>query len=150
MEMADIAEASESDYSLDQDEQASMCVDYTTAEARSQLAKMVMRLFDHWQIGTATKSALLGMNPQRKSSLERYKEGKPLTYSPDLLERVGHLMAIHTSLRILFPYDRDLVYKWVSTQNKAFDGMTPIEYMTEFRFAGLLKVRTYLEVARSH
>jgi hypothetical protein len=37
----------------------------------------------------------------------------------------------------------------MSTRNKAFDNLTPVEIVKEYGFAGLLMVRGYLDRARS-
>ena len=41
------------------------------------------------------------------------------------LPRAGHLLGIHKALRIMFPHDRDLAYRWVSTPNRRFAGARP-------------------------
>lgn len=125
-----------------------MLADYTSPEGRASLSRMLFKLFSLWQLTPAAETALLGLNPNSRASLDAYRAGKPLANSHDLLDRAGHLLAIHKSLRILFPYDRELAYSWVSCPNKAFGGKTPLEVMVEYRFAGLLKVRAYLEHAR--
>ena len=51
-------------------------------------------------------------------------------------------------LRLLFPHNRDLAYRWMTTRNKAFDNLTPVEVVKEWGFAGLLMVRAYLDRAR--
>ena len=77
--------------------------------------------------------------------MSNYRRGKPIGTSRDQYERVGHLLGIHKSLRLLFPQNRDLAYRWMSTRNKAFDNLTPVEVVKERGFAGLLMVRAYLE-----
>jgi Protein of unknown function (DUF2384) len=93
---------------------------------------MVMALLDHWRLSTEDQAALLGLAAS----------------SRDQLERVGHLLGIHKNLRLLFPQNRDLAYRWMSTRNKAFDNLAPVEVVAKWGFAGLLRVRAYLERAR--
>ena len=119
-----------------------------TRDARVRLARMVTTLFQHWQLSTVEQSALLGMSTSHRATLARYRRGEPLADSRDLLDRVGHLLGIHKSLRILFPHDPDLAYRWMSTRNRAFDNLTPVEVVKEWGFAGLLMVRAYLDRAR--
>jgi hypothetical protein len=64
------------------------------------------------------------------------------------VKRVGHLLGIYKNLRLLFPQNRDLADRWMSTRNKAFDNLTPVEVVKEWGFAGLLMVRGYLDRAR--
>ena len=82
--------------------------DLKTPEARGRLAQMIMRLFEHWQLSTAEQAALLGLSADNRSTLSRYRKGDPLADSRDLLDRAGHLLGVHKSLRIQFPQDRDL------------------------------------------
>lgn len=115
---------------------------------RGTLAKMVMTLFDHWKLATEDQAALLGIAPNNRAALTRYRKGEPIGTSRDQYERVGHLLGIHKNLRLLFPQNRDLAYGWMSTRNKAFDNLTPVGVIKEWGFAGLLMVRSYLDRAR--
>lgn len=115
---------------------------------RGTLAKMVMSLLDHWKLGTEDQAALLGLAASNRAALARYRKGEAIGSSRDQYERVGHLLGIHKSLRLLFPHNRDLAYRWMTTRNKAFDNRTPIEVIKDWGFAGLLMVRAYLDRAR--
>ena len=86
--------------------------------------------------------------PRRSTRLARYRKGEALAAHRDLLERVGILLGIHKSLRLLFPHNRDLAYAWMAQRNRAFDGMTPTEAIKQWGFSGLLMVRAYLDKAR--
>lgn len=115
---------------------------------RGALAKMVLQLFEHWKLSSEAQLALLGLAASSRSALTRYRKGEPLAQNRDLLERVGHMLAIHKNLRLLFPHNRDIAYAWMSTRNKAFGGRTPSEVIAEIGFAGLLMVRSYLDRVR--
>lgn len=120
----------------------------TTTQDRSILAVMTMKLFDHWNLSTEDQAALLGLAPHNRSALGRYRKGEPIGSTRDQYERVGHLLGIHKNLRLLFPYNRDLSYKWMSARNKAFNNLTPVDVIKDYGFAGLLMVRAYLDKAR--
>lgn len=49
------------------------------------------------------------------------------------------MLCIHKTLRIIFPHDRDLAYKWVSIPSRRFEGKKPLEIMTR-DYEGLLAV----------
>jgi uncharacterized protein (DUF2384 family) len=115
---------------------------------RGALAKMVMTLLDHWKLPTEDQAALLGIAASNRAALTRYRKGEPIGTSRDQFERVGHLLGIHKNLRMLFPNNRDLAYRWMSTRNKAFDNLTPVDIVKEWGFSGLLMVRAYLDRAR--
>lgn len=115
---------------------------------RGALAKMVMKLLDHWDLSTEDQAALLGIAPSNRAALSKYRRGNPIGTNRDQYERVGHLLGIHKNLRLLFPQNRDLAYRWMSTRNKAFDNLTPVEVVRDWGFTGLLMVRAYLDRAR--
>ena len=101
--------------------------DLRSRQSRAQLARMIAQLLDHWQLGAADQALLLGLSGQSRSTLARYRRGEPLADSADLLARAGHLLGIHKALRILFPQDRDLAYRWVSAPNRRFGERSPLE-----------------------
>jgi uncharacterized protein (DUF2384 family) len=123
-------------------------VEAGVAEDRGALARMVMKLLDHWQLSTEDQAALLGLAASNRAALGRYRRGEAIGGSRDQFERVGHLLGIHKSLRLLFPQNRDLAYRWMTTRNRALDNRTPVEVIKEQGFAGLLIVRGYLDRAR--
>ena len=115
---------------------------------RGALAKMVLTLFDHWNLTTEDQALLLGLASTNRAALSRYRKGEPIGASRDQYDRVGHLLAIHKNLRLMVPKNRELAYRWISTRNKAFDNLTPVEVIKEWGFAGLLLVRSYLDHAK--
>ena len=117
---------------------------------RGALARMVMQLFDHWQLSTEDQASLLGLAPGNRAALGRYRKGEPVGGSRDQYDRVGHLLAIHKNLRLLFPHNRELAYRWMTARNRAFDNLTPVDIIKEWGFDGLLKVRAYLDHARGN
>jgi CTP:molybdopterin cytidylyltransferase MocA len=118
------------------------------SQDRGALAKMVMTLLDHWKLSTEDQAALLGIAASNRAALTRYRKGEPIGTSRDQFERVGHLLGIHKNLRLLFPQNRELAYRWMSTRNKAFDNLAPVDVVSQWGFAGLLMVRSYLDRAR--
>lgn len=121
--------------------------DIRTREGRERLARMVTRLFELWLLSTTEQAALLGLSADNRSTLARYRKGDPLADSRDLLDRAGHLLGIHKSLRILFPQDRDLAYRWMTTANRRL-GARPVDVVIQRGFEGLLAVRRYLDFER--
>src|SRR5262245_17046550 len=122
-------------------------LDLKTRDARERLARLVTRLFELWQLSTTEQAALLGLSADNRSTLARYRKGDPLADSRDLLDRAGHLLGIHKSLRILFPQDRDLAYRWMTTANRRL-GARPVDVVMQRGFEGLLAVRRFLDFER--
>lgn len=122
-------------------------LDVASRDSRARLAAMVTQLLEHWKLGAAEQAAVLGLSTASRSTLARYREGEPLADSRDLLDRAGHLLGIHKSLRILFPYDRDLAYGWMTQFNRRL-GARPVDLVIEHGFEGLLALRRYLDFQR--
>ena len=122
-------------------------VNIAAKDSRESLAKMLSKLFDHWGISSVEQCALLGLAASSRMTLSRYRKGAPLDNTTDLLGRAGHLLGIHKSLRIMFPYNRELAYRWVTAPNLRFAGKTPLEIMCN-GYEGLLSVRRYLDFER--
>jgi hypothetical protein len=122
-------------------------VDLHARASRERLAKMVVSLLEHWNLPPSDQAVLLGLSPQSRSTIARYRRGEPLADSSDLLARAGHLLGIHKALRIIFPHDRDLAYRWVGAPNARF-GTTPLEIMKRHGYEGILAVRRYLDFER--
>ena len=122
-------------------------IDLHQRQNRERLARMVVKLFDHWQLSAPDQASLLGLSPASRATVARYRNGEPLADNTDLLARAGHLLGIHKALRILFPHDRDLAYRWVSTPNRRFGERKPLETLKQ-GYEGILAVRRYLDFER--
>ncbi|HLQ27376.1 MAG TPA: MbcA/ParS/Xre antitoxin family protein [Acidiferrobacterales bacterium] len=115
---------------------------------RVVLARAVSRLFDSWQLSAAYKLALLGLSAANRAALARYDRGEPLAASRDLLDRAGHLLGIHKSLKLLYPRNPEVVRRWMTSANQKFHGETPVEVVSRFGFPGLVMVRGVLDAMR--
>lgn len=76
--------------------------------ARGRLARMIIRLFEHWGLSLPEQSGLLGLSTSNRASIARYRAGEPLADNRDLLDRASCLLGIHKTLRIIFAQNRDL------------------------------------------
>jgi hypothetical protein len=119
-------------------------------ETRVVLAKAVSRLFGSWELSAADRLALLGLSEANRSALARYERGEPLAASRDLLDRVGHLLGIHKSLKLLYPKNPNLVKQWMTSRSAKFHGETPTEVARRFGLPGLVMVRGMLDAMRGN
>jgi hypothetical protein len=53
-------------------------------DGRRRLARMVLALFDRWGLSTAEQAALLGLSPDNRATIARYRRGEPFGESRDL------------------------------------------------------------------
>lgn len=122
-------------------------VELQTRDARGKLASMVTKLLEHWQLSSDEQAAVLGLSPASRTTIGRYRKGEPFADNRDLLDRAGHLLGIHKSLRIMFPHDRDLAYRWITEPNRRL-GSRPVDVIVSRGFEGLLAVRRFLDFER--
>ncbi len=122
--------------------------DQRSRGSRSVLAKSLAKLFDLWHLGSADRLALLGLNESNRSALQRYAKGEPLASSRDLMDRAGHLLGIHKSLRLLYPANPEIVSGWMSSPNEKFGRLTPVEVARKWGLPGLVMVRGTLDRMR--
>ena len=122
--------------------------DLHSRASRERLARVVVQLLEHWRLSAVDQATLLGLSANSRTTVARYRRGEPLADSPDLLARAGHLLGIHKALRILFPHDLELVYRWVSAPNRRFGGEAPLAVMRRHGYEGILAVRRYLDFER--
>jgi hypothetical protein len=114
--------------------------------SRTQLAMMIMQLFELWDLDTGAQLNLLGLSETSRAMLSKFKKGEsPLSNHRDSLDRVGWLLAIHKSLRLLYPQNPELRYDWVNRKNKALNNEAPIEIMIREGILGLAKISRYLD-----
>ncbi|HLU62837.1 MAG TPA: MbcA/ParS/Xre antitoxin family protein [Gammaproteobacteria bacterium] len=122
-----------------------------TEAQRAGFAAAITRLFDeHWQLGSADALMLLGLNEQSRTTLERYRDGRPIGQNRDLLERISHLLGIHKSLRLLYPENPEMRDRWMSLPNEAFGGNRPLDVARAYGLPGLLMLRAHLDRRRGH
>jgi hypothetical protein len=69
---------------------------------------------------------------------------------PDKAVRVGHLLGIHQTLRIMYPGNRDLVYKWLKIPRKDFGDLSALQWIARGAdsMSRLFTVRRYLDAIR--
>lgn len=116
--------------------------------SRSTLARMTLKLFQLWGLSDDDQCLVLRVD---SDTLERYRAGAPLDDDLDSLERVGWLMSIHAGLRTIYPYNRGLVYSWISAPNKGLtDGKSPLEIIADPNRDGLREIEHYIGWMLNH
>ena len=117
-------------------------------DERKKLAKMVTRLFELWNLSTADQLELLGLSRTSRSQLSKYRKGGALPSSRDMLDRIGWLLSIHKSLRLLYPRNENIRYTWINRQNKIFNEQKPLDVMKNQGLIGIASVARYLDFLR--
>jgi hypothetical protein len=70
----------------------------------------------------------------------------PSALDADVLERIGHVLAIYNGLHAIFG-DAIFADAWVHKPNAAFAGEAPIARILTGSFTALVQVRNYVDTA---
>ena len=123
-------------------------IDLENSEARKKLALMVTRLFELWALPTADQLELLGLSRTSRAQISKYRKGGALPSSRDMLDRIGWLLSIHKSLRLLYPRNENIRYTWVKRRNQILDDQRPLDIMKYQGLIGIARVARYLDFIR--
>ena len=123
-------------------------IDFESSEARSKLALMVTRLFELWKISTGDQLELLGLSRTSRAQISKYRNGGAVPSSRDMLDRIGWLLSIHKSLRLLYPRNENIRYTWIKRRNRILDDQRPLDIMTYQGLIGIARVARYLDFLR--
>lgn len=111
----------------------------STSEKYRVAGKAFWNMAKKYGLSRSQQAALLDIRENRQR-LIRLEEDKEIPEGADKLLRVGILLGIHKNLRILFPYNRDLHYKWPSIVNEDFGGISPFDYITQEKEESLVRL----------
>jgi hypothetical protein len=103
------------------------------------------RIMEIWGVDDVRARSLLGDPPD--DLLRQWRNGTSASVTEDVLQRVGHVGAIWSSLEILYS-DSANADGWVRRPNKHFGGVSPIEHMLR-GVQEMSAVRQYLEEAKT-
>ena len=118
-------------------------------ENRAAQTRLIMNLFQLWQLDQASQLNLLDQSPKSRTLITKYRKGAGvLPRGGDLSKRVGLLLSIHKSLVLLFPEDKEIQQNWIHQRNQLLDNYTPLEVMKEQGLFGVAKVARFLDFYR--
>lgn len=106
----------------------------------------VIALFKRWELKNEEECTLLG--GISSAQLAKLKNGTAFISGRDNIERVGNLLGIHKNLRILYPYNREIVYQWIKSRNAQLHHMSPLETMLEYGYIGIAQIRRFTDYMR--
>ena len=117
-----------------------------TTDILKRNTQNAIALFAHWKLKNEEECNLLGgISP---AQLAKYKKGLAYVNGRDAIERVGNLLGIHKNLRILYPYNRDVVYLWVKGRNQTLNNLSPLDIMLEHGYIGIAQIRRFTDYLR--
>lgn len=111
-----------------------------------RVTKSIVALFKHWGLKDDQACNLLGgISPAQYA---KFKKGTAFVSGDDSIVRVGNLLGIHKNLRILYPYNREVVYKWIKGRNLQLHNLSPLDIMLEYGYIGIAQIRRFTDYLR--
>jgi len=115
---------------------------------RVELSRLIVQLLDRWRVEGGDQVSMLGLpSDTAPRFLRRFHENTPLPNSPEINERIDHLLGIADALRTSNPCSATADVIWLHSVNHRFDNRTPLDAMIADGLSGLLAVRTHLDCA---
>lgn len=116
------------------------------ADDLRKLGGVVVSLLKKWNLSEEQQSALLGFRTDDFAASSSPEIGaQPMSAAPEVVHRAAQLIAIHRSLRMLFPENEGLRFSWVARRNPAFGGSAPIDVMLRDGRDGIARVWAVLD-----
>ncbi len=111
-------------------------------EDLDRLAKLITGLFEKWDLST----------DERQRVLNRTFDNRDMrvVLSSDDLPRVVCLLNIHACLRLLFPRNPDMRYRWIKLSNQYFQQRSPLAVIIDEGIVGMETVVRYLRSVCQH
>lgn len=117
-----------------------------TLEQRVAVSRAVISILDNWGVEPGDQVILLKLpegTPSR--ALRRYSHDTPLPDTPEVMERLEHIIGIADALRTTFPQNPSMGDLWMKKRNKRFRRRTPVATMVEDGDIGVIQVRSHLD-----
>lgn len=109
-------------------------------ETLQALTESVREVFEQWGIHEANAAALLDL-----PNVGLLRDNTPLPADEGVLERVGHLMAIHRKLNHMYPDQPERWQRWITTSWAGLGDRSPLQLMLGGELEGIRRVRDFIE-----
>ncbi len=117
-----------------------------TSDEQIVLTVRIMQILDGWGMSAEeiiSSLALPEKTPTR--ALRRYRENTAFPVSPELAERVGHIIGITDALRTSFPHNPNMDKMWIRQRSKKLNNQIPLQIIIENGLEGIIEIRKHLD-----
>lgn len=115
-------------------------------EEQVALTVRIMEILDGWGMSSAEIISLVALpvkTPTR--ALRRYRENTAFPISPELEERLEHIIGITDALRTSYPHNPQMGKMWIRQRSKKLNNQIPLQIIVENGLEGIVEIRKHLD-----
>ena len=111
-----------------------------------ELAMAIMTTLDNWKLSGEEILNVLALPDKIKvRHLGQFRKEHALPDTPEVNERIRHIIGISKALRTSYPMNPQMATFWLNQKTKRFKNQTPIQVITTSGLQGLVDIRKHLD-----
>lgn len=117
-----------------------------TLNDQISLTTRIMEILDGWGMSSADIISLLALPDKTPTrALRRYRENTPFPTTPELNERIEHIIGITDALRTSYPHNPQMGKMWIRQRSKKLQNQIPLQIIVENGLNGIIEIRKHLD-----
>ena len=121
-------------------------MDSMTLDDQITLTTRIMEILDGWGMSSADIISLLALPDKTPTrALRRYRENTPFPITPELNERIEHIIGITEALRTSYPHNPQMGKMWIRQRSKKLQNQIPLQIIVEKGLNGVIEIRKHLD-----
>ena len=117
-----------------------------TLDEQVSLTTRIMDILDGWGMSSAEIISLLALPDKTPTrALRRYRDDTPFPITPELNERIEHIIGITDALRTSYPHNPQMGKMWIRQRSKKLQNKIPLQIIVEKGLEGVVEIRKHLD-----
>lgn len=117
-----------------------------TEDEKIALTIRIMGILDDWGMSSNEIISLIALPDKTPTrALRRYRENTAFPVSPELEERLSHILGITDALRTSYPHNPNMGKMWMRQRSKKLNNQIPLQIITENGLEGIVEIRKHLD-----
>ena len=117
-----------------------------TQDEQVALTVHIMETLDSWGMSSEEIISLIALPTKTPTrALRRYRENTAFPVSPELEERIQHIVGINDALRTSYPHNPHMGKMWMRQRNKKLNNQIPLQIIVENGLEGIVEIRKHLD-----
>ena len=117
-----------------------------TQDEQVALTVQIMETLDSWGMSSEEIISLIALPTKTPTrALRRYRENTAFPVSPELEERIQHIVGINDALRTSYPHNPNMGKMWMRQRSKKLNNQIPLQIIVENGLEGIVEIRKHLD-----